>query len=112
MEIGLLKDYGRQHGKPTSKADGKTYRFLDQLEALESNTTKPPAGMSTTATTQHPFSQPSVVIPFNITGSHQAKSVPSPFRLPIQLLPLLPPTRSHRNSRGRGRGSGRISLGG
>lgn len=71
----VYKYHKRTKEGRTSKADGKTYRFFDQLEALEANTPRPPAGMTTT-TTQHPFTQPSVVIPFNISGSHQTNVSP------------------------------------
>ncbi|CAI9301715.1 unnamed protein product [Lactuca saligna] len=74
----VYKYHKRTKEGRTSKADGKTYRFFDQLEALEANTQRPPAGMTTTTTSQHPFSQPSVVIPFNVTGSHSHQTNVSP----------------------------------
>ncbi|KVI07230.1 trihelix transcription factor GT-2-like [Cynara cardunculus var. scolymus] len=94
----VYKYYKRIKEGRTSKADGKTYRFFDQLEALEANLggpthpTPPPPAMATSniTTTQLPFSThppvtvPSVAIPF---GSHQNNVSPISVAAPAVVMP-------------------------
>ncbi|KAI3757506.1 hypothetical protein L6452_05046 [Arctium lappa] len=92
----VYKYHKRTKEGRTSKADGKTYRFFDQLEALEANPggpTPPPATAMATSnitTTPPPFSPhpsltvPSVVIPI---GSHQNNVSPISVAAPAVVMP-------------------------
>ncbi|KAI3492339.1 hypothetical protein L1887_43269 [Cichorium endivia] len=106
----VYKYHKRTKEGRTSKADGKTYRFFDQLQALESNPTagghhqqplslpppqpvlsKPPqvSTMPNSTTITQISSLPSVVTPVNITVSHQNNVDPISVAAPAVAMPTM-----------------------
>ncbi|XP_023742466.1 trihelix transcription factor DF1 isoform X2 [Lactuca sativa] len=105
----VYKYHKRTKEGRTSKADGKTYRFFDQLQALEANPTagshhqqplslpppqpvlsKPPPQVSTMPNTST-ITQilPSVVTPVNISVSHQNNVDPISVAAPAVAMPSM-----------------------
>ncbi|PWA49007.1 trihelix protein [Artemisia annua] len=81
----VYKYHKRTKEGRTSKADGKTYRFFDQLQALEGSPATP-VQVSPMPNTQ----VPSVVIPTNVTnatGSHQNNVDPISVAAPAVTMP-------------------------